>query len=144
LIDQARKQGDAEEKIRCAREAIYRFMTAIAGNAPELTETHRARLFLMQQANRLFYAMVTLNFVAAARPEMRLTKGDIEEAAQNIKASEELGRSSNPETKAKLACALLNDVLRGFESSNYTSALSFLSISDKPARRRKNSAQERT
>ncbi len=44
------------------------------------SDVHRARLFLMQQVNRIFYAMVILNFVAAARPETKLTASDIKEA----------------------------------------------------------------
>jgi uncharacterized protein len=42
LVDQARRENSREEKIRTAREAIYRFMTAMAGNAPGYEEALRA------------------------------------------------------------------------------------------------------
>jgi hypothetical protein len=37
----------------------------------ELKDYHRARLFLMQQANRILYAMVIFNFIAAANPQFK-------------------------------------------------------------------------
>ena len=44
-----------------------------------LNDLHRARYFLMQQANRMFYAMVVLNFVAAAAPATKLTAADMKD-----------------------------------------------------------------
>jgi thiamine kinase-like enzyme len=92
------------------------------------SDVHRARLFLMQQVNRIFYAMVILNFVAAARPETRLTASDIKEA----KFSEvrgELGQISTLEVKIHLACALLNEVAQDCQSSNFGEAAALMKIS---------------
>lgn len=91
-----------------------------------LAKSHHARLFLMRQANRLFYAMVTLNFLAGARPDLKLTMDDIK-TAKFEKAGEEVGKHSDAETKKRRACALLKDTLRDFESPNYAAAMSLLS-----------------
>lgn len=56
-----------------------------------LKHYHRARLFLMQQANRIFYAMVIFNFIAAANPETRLKRSDL----KRIRLSEVLGEMAN-------------------------------------------------
>ncbi|UGX88292.1 DUF2239 family protein [Phyllobacterium meliloti] len=42
LIDEARKAGGSEQKIRAAREAAYHFMSAMAGNLPHFEEAIRA------------------------------------------------------------------------------------------------------
>lgn len=42
LIDQARKQGEAETRQRLAREAAYRCLNALAGNAPGAEDATRA------------------------------------------------------------------------------------------------------
>lgn len=42
LVEQARKHGAADERIRLAREASYRFVHAIAGNLPDFEEVTRA------------------------------------------------------------------------------------------------------
>ena len=92
------------------------------------SDGHRARLFLMQQLNRIFYAMVILNFVAAARPETKLTASDIKES----KFSEvrgELGQVSTLEIKILLACALLNDVAQDCQSSKFREAVALMKIS---------------
>jgi hypothetical protein len=92
------------------------------------SDVHRVRLFLMQQVNRIFYAMVILNFVAAARPETKLTASDIKEA----KFSEvrgELGQVSTVEIKILLACALLNGVAQDCQSSKFREALALMTIS---------------
>ncbi len=42
LVDEARKAGDPAQALRAAREAAYRFMSAIAGNLPGFEEAIRA------------------------------------------------------------------------------------------------------
>lgn len=42
LVEQARRESVGEERVRVAREAIYRFMTAMAGNSPGYEEALRA------------------------------------------------------------------------------------------------------
>jgi hypothetical protein len=71
---------------------------------------------------------VILNFVAAARPETKLTASDIKEA----KFSEvrgELGQVSTVEIKILLACALLNGVAQDCQSSKFREALALMTIS---------------
>lgn len=42
LVEQARKHGAADERVRTAREATYRFLSAIGGNLPDYEEVTRA------------------------------------------------------------------------------------------------------
>jgi hypothetical protein len=42
LVEEARRSGEDEDRIRLAQEAAYRFMTAMAGNKPHFEEAIRA------------------------------------------------------------------------------------------------------
>ncbi len=42
LVEHARKAGAADERLRLAREAAYRFLNAVAGNLPDYEEVTRA------------------------------------------------------------------------------------------------------
>ena len=42
LVEDARRSGEDKDRIRQAREAAYRFMSAMAGNAPHYEEAIRA------------------------------------------------------------------------------------------------------
>jgi uncharacterized protein len=42
LVEEARKRDPEEERARLAREAVFRFMTAIAGDLPDFEEAARA------------------------------------------------------------------------------------------------------
>lgn len=42
LVDEARKANEGKDRIRSAREAAYRFMSAMAGNEPGFEEASRA------------------------------------------------------------------------------------------------------
>lgn len=42
LVEQARKAGAADERLRLAREAAYRFVHAVGGNLPDFEEVTRA------------------------------------------------------------------------------------------------------
>jgi len=95
-----------------------------------LNDLHRARFFLMQQANRMFYAMVVLNFVAAAAPATRLTAAEM----KGIRWSEvrgEMARINTNETKVRFACALLNEVLLAFQSPRFNQAIALVKGSGK-------------
>ena len=95
-------------------------LEAYFGNT--LNDLHRARFFLMQQINRTFYAMVMLNYVAAVQPGRKLALTALRESSWTESRSE-LKDISNDDTKARLACALLNEVMQTFGSSRYSDAL---------------------
>jgi uncharacterized protein len=42
LVEQARRTGEDSDRVRLAREAAYRFMSAMAGNAPHFEDAIRA------------------------------------------------------------------------------------------------------
>ena len=79
-----------------------------------ITDLHRSRLFLMQQANRIFYAMVNLNVVAAAQPDLRLTIKSLREAKNRTRPEPDT-RGGN-ETKLWQACTLLNETLQDLKA----------------------------
>jgi thiamine kinase-like enzyme len=92
------------------------------------SDVHRARLFLMRQFNRIFYATVILNFVAAARPETKLSANHFK-GAKFSDLREELGQVPTLETKILHACALLNDVAQDCQSSRFREAVALMKIS---------------
>jgi thiamine kinase-like enzyme len=92
------------------------------------SDVHRARLFLMQQVNRIFYAVVTLNFVAAARPGTKLKANDFKKAKLSD-LREGGGQVFTLETKILRACALLNDVAQDCQSSKFRKAIALMKIS---------------
>lgn len=95
-----------------------------------LNDLHRARFFLMQQANRMFYAMVVLNFVAAAEPAIKLTAAGM----KGIRWSEvrgEMARINTTETKVRFAGALLNEALLAFQSPRFSQAVAQVKGSSK-------------
>ena len=90
-----------------------------------LNDLHRARFFLMQQANRMFYAMVVLNFVAAAAPATKLTAADIKGVRWSEVRGEMAGINTN-ETKVRFASALLNEALLAFQSPRFSQAIALV------------------
>jgi hypothetical protein len=92
------------------------------------SDLHRARLFLMQQVNRIFYAMVTLNFVAAVRPETKLTASHFKQAKPSDLGGE-LGQVPRLENRILRACALLNHVAQDCQSSKFREAVALIKIS---------------
>ena len=42
LVDEARREGEGQDRARKAQEAAYRFLTALAGNLPGFEEANRA------------------------------------------------------------------------------------------------------
>jgi thiamine kinase-like enzyme len=87
-----------------------------------LNDIHRARLFLMQQVNRTFYAMVMLNYVASAHPETRLTAHDLK-ASNWSDVRGELNQIATSGTKVRLACSLLNEASHVFKSPRFSKAI---------------------
>jgi hypothetical protein len=72
LVDAARRSGEAEAHARLAREAAYRFMTAVAGNEPGYEEAIRA-LFAGDKArleaeSRSWSADVRAHLMKLAQP----------------------------------------------------------------------------
>ncbi|WP_247897654.1 DUF2239 family protein [Paenibacillus pabuli] len=55
LIDEARRMGENESKVRVAQEASYHFMTAMAGDFPQYEEALRA---LYAGNEDLFYGLI--------------------------------------------------------------------------------------
>jgi thiamine kinase-like enzyme len=90
-----------------------------------LNDLHRARYFLMQQANRMFYAMVVLNFLAAAQPGIKLAAADMKGVWWSEVRKEMAGISTN-ETKARFAFAMLNEVLQAFQSAMFNQAIALV------------------
>jgi thiamine kinase-like enzyme len=90
-----------------------------------LNDLHRARFFLMQQANRMFYAMVVLNFVAAAAPATKLTAADMKGIRWSEVRGEMAGINTN-ETKVRFASALLNETLLAFQSPRFNQAIALV------------------
>jgi thiamine kinase-like enzyme len=90
-----------------------------------LSDVHRARFFLMQQANRMFYAMVVLNFLAAAQPGIRLTTADMKVVSWSD-VRKEMDQFNASEIKTRFAFAMLNEVLQAFQSDQFQKALALV------------------
>jgi len=90
-----------------------------------LNDIHRARFFLMQQANRIFYAMIMLIFVAAVHPEIKLTVADLKKTRLN-EVRGEMAQMSTHETKIRFVCAFLNEALHDFQSPKFLKAIALM------------------
>jgi thiamine kinase-like enzyme len=90
-----------------------------------VTDYQRARLFLMQQANRIFYAMVTFNFAAQTQPGIRLTAADFKSASWGALRGE-MAHPAIGGSKIRIACALLHDALREFQSGRFVKAITLV------------------
>jgi Ser/Thr protein kinase RdoA (MazF antagonist) len=100
-----------------------------------LNDYHRARLFLMQQANRIFYAMVIFNFVAAVHPGTRLKAADLGRTRLSEVIAEMANFLEQPD-KARFACAFLREALIAFESPAFDKALAVVINHNRPKRRK--------
>jgi hypothetical protein len=96
-----------------------------------LKDYHRARLFLMQQANRIFYAMVIFNFIAAAHPETRLKRSDLKRIRFNKVLGEMANLQAQPD-KIRFACAFLHEALVAFESPAFAKAIALVANPQQP------------
>jgi hypothetical protein len=79
------------------------------------SESHRARLFLMRQANRPFCALAAFNFVSAERPGVRLAESDLLELKFDLCRG--LDTVSSGQDRLCLACTPLNNALRDLRES---------------------------
>jgi hypothetical protein len=85
----------------------------------------------MQQANRIFYAMVIFNFIVAANPETRLKRSDL----KRIRLNEVLGEIANlhaEPNKIRVACAFLHEALAAFESPAFAKAIALVANPQRP------------
>jgi thiamine kinase-like enzyme len=88
----------------------------------ELNHHHRARFFLMQQANRAFYAMVLLNSVAAAKPGTRLTEQSLR-TPRFREVRDEMATLATPEGRTRFGCVFLNEAMHHLQSRRFTEAV---------------------
>jgi thiamine kinase-like enzyme len=103
-------KGDAE------REAVLR---AYFGEA--LDDYRRARLFLMRQINRIFYATVMLNAAASERPGARLTAADLD-VPRIADIEGPVNDLATYEGRVRAACVFLNEAVHDVASPQFTSA----------------------
>ncbi len=103
-------RGEAE------REAVLR---AYFGEV--LDDYRRARLFLMRQINRLFYATVMLNAAAAERPGARLTAADLE-VPRIADIEGEVGDLATYDGRVRAACVFLNEAVHDVAGPPFASA----------------------
>ncbi|MGC1303925.1 MAG: phosphotransferase, partial [Caulobacteraceae bacterium] len=108
--------------------AVANFFAADAADEELILQTYfgqalddhrRARLFLMQQVNRLFYSAMLLNAAVAVQPELKLTAEDL----RTPRFSEIRGEAASMATqagRARFACAFLKEAAHAFESPRLT------------------------
>ncbi|MDP9050766.1 MAG: hypothetical protein M3O31_08605, partial [Acidobacteriota bacterium] len=82
---------------------------------------HRARLFMMRQVSRFFYAFTALNFVTAACPDSRLRQSDLREMKFDLGRG--MDAVSGSEDRLCLACTVLSDALQDLESPRLAEAI---------------------
>jgi hypothetical protein len=90
-----------------------------------LTDRHRARLFLMQQVNRMCYAMVLLNSVAAAAPQTRVSAALLA-VPRFSELRSELGSLSTHAGRLRFGCVFLNEVKCNLQSPRFAEALGII------------------
>ncbi|WP_372400332.1 DUF2239 family protein [Azospirillum sp. HJ39] len=72
LVDEARKGGEAKDRMRRAQEAAYRVMSALAGDRPGYEEAVRA----LYAADRLLFDGLTADWPADVRDYARALAAD--------------------------------------------------------------------
>ena len=91
-----------------------------------LGDYHRARATLMQQVNRLYYAVMMLNMASMATPGFRVTESELDVRSFQEIRGEMAPVSSGPEARIKFACVLLRDALAFMESARFGESLATL------------------
>ena len=89
-----------------------------------LGDYHRARALLMQQVNRMYYAVMMLNMASMATPGFRVTEAELDMRSFQEIRSEMAPVSSGQDARIKFACVLLRDALRDMEGPPFRGALS--------------------
>lgn len=87
-----------------------------------LTDRHRARLFLMQQVNRMCHAMELLNSVAAAAPHTQLSAALLA-VPRFSELRGELASLSTQAGRLRFGCVFLNEVKCNLQSPRFAEAL---------------------
>lgn len=114
--------------------AAANFFAADEAEAELILETYlaappsarqRAKLFVMQQLNRLFYAAMLLQAAVAARPGLKLADSDL--ATPRLSdIRHEMASMATPEGKARFACVFLNEAAHACASPRFAEALTQL------------------
>jgi hypothetical protein len=89
----------------------------------KLSAVHRARAFLMQQLNRMFYALAFLTRAAAVSPQTRVTAADLEAVPRFGEVRGELASQSTPAGRLRAGTILLGEMRRNLESPRFAAAL---------------------
>jgi phosphotransferase family enzyme len=93
--------------------------------ADGLTPVHRARAFLMQQVNRIYYAAMLLQMAVMAKPDFRLSDADLNTRSfRDVRPN--LAPVSSEEGRIRFACVFLHDALEQMESTRFRDALAEL------------------
>jgi aminoglycoside phosphotransferase (APT) family kinase protein len=98
-------------------------LQAYFGAAPD--DDCRARLFIMQQANRLFYAAMLLNAAAAERPGFRVAAANLH-ALRLDEIRAEMASMASFDGRVRFAQAFLNAAAHDFESARFAWAKAHL------------------
>lgn len=101
-------------------------LEAYLGSPPD--DYQRARLFLMQQINRMFYAMVLMKLVAKTRPQIRLAAKDLK-APRFRDIRHEMASLTTSAGQIRFACVFWSDALRHMQSGRCEDALAVLKAS---------------
>lgn len=88
-----------------------------------LSDYHRARALLMQQVNRLYYAVMMLNMASMATPGFRVSEAELETRSFQEMRGEMAAVSSGQDARIKFACVLLRDALVFMESAQFRESL---------------------
>jgi aminoglycoside phosphotransferase (APT) family kinase protein len=85
----------------------------------------RARAFIMQQINRIYYAVMMVTVTAMSDPAFRLSEADFEtKSFLEIRAG--LTSVASTDGRVKFACIFLNDALTNMETQRFADALATL------------------
>ena len=98
-------------------------LEAYLGKPPD--DYQRARLFLMQQINRMFYAMILMKLVSKTQPQTRLTAKDLK-APRFRDIRQEMATLTNYEGQKRFACVFLSDALEHMQSNRFEGALALM------------------
>jgi hypothetical protein len=95
----------------------------------ELNQFHRARLYLMKQAHRLFHAMGLLWAAAAAQPGLKVSMAQLEALRGQPRMlfgdTPDFDSVDTPEGRIRFACKLLSEALFHFKDSLFKQSCVF-------------------
>jgi aminoglycoside phosphotransferase (APT) family kinase protein len=88
-----------------------------------LRDYHRSRAFLMQQVNRIYYAVMMLNMAPLATPGFHVSEAELETRSLEEMRGEMAPVSSGQDARIRFACVLLRDTLAFMETPSFEKAL---------------------